>query len=334
MRERIVRPPFHSRGAFTLIELLVVIAIIGVLLGLLLPAVQKIRESASRMQCANNLKQFSLACTNYHMDNRVYPPGGLVLPNETWSNVDWGANKGTWLVFALPYVEQTNLYKQIPNLTIPHFDSIGTAERAGVLPRTFPLLRCPSDGFQPKSPPVSNYAGSIGPQCLDDKCGYTPFAQYCNQPSWGYTVSSDDADNNLTMNCRGMFGRSGAKISLSDVPDGAANTLLLGESLPGQNGHMRTFGWYNMYGTQVLSTIIPINYPISETDTSWCGASSAGPAHTMSNNNVAWGFKSRHPGGANFSFADGSVRFIGQDIDHKLYQLLGCRNDHQAASPP
>jgi prepilin-type processing-associated H-X9-DG protein len=195
------------------------------------------------------------------------------------------------------------------------------------------MLRCPSDGFQITGP-YSNYAGSLGPQCLDDKCGYTPFAQYCNQPAWGYKISSDDADSNLTPDCRGLFGRSGAKIGFSDDPDGASNTLLLGESLPAQNSHMRTFGWYNIYGTQVLSTIIPINYPISETDTTWCGAASAGPAHTMTNNNVAWGFKSHHPGGANFAFADGTVRFIIQDIDHKLYQLLGCRNDGQAASPP
>jgi prepilin-type N-terminal cleavage/methylation domain-containing protein/prepilin-type processing-associated H-X9-DG protein len=333
MCDRTARPSTASRGGFTLIELLVVIAIIGVLLGLLLPAVQKVREAASRMQCSNNLKQFSLACTNYHMDRGYYPPGGLVLPNELWSNVDWSANKGTWLVFALPYIEQNNLYDQIPNLTIPHFDSIGTAERAGVLPRTFAMLRCPSDGFQ-TGRPVSNYAGSLGPQCLDDKCGYTPFAQYCNQPSWGYPVSSDDADSNLTKDCRGLFGRSGAKIGLNDAPDGSSNTLLLGETLPAQNSHMREWGWYNIYGTQVLSTIIPINYPISETDTSWCGQSSAGPAHTMTNNNVSWGFKSRHPAGANFSFADGSVHFIAQSIDHKLYQLLGCRNDHQAASPP
>src|SRR6516162_8557304 len=106
MSDRTARPLPGSRGGFTLLELLVVIAIIGVLLGLLLPAVQKVRESASRMQCANNLKQFSLACLSYHMDHGDLPPGGLVLPNQLWSNVDWGANKGTWLIFALPYVEQ------------------------------------------------------------------------------------------------------------------------------------------------------------------------------------------------------------------------------------
>ncbi len=133
---------------------------------------------------------------------------------------------------------------------------------------------------------------------------------------------------------RGTFARGGAKISLSDVSDGASCTLLLGEGLPAEINHMRDTSWYTLYGTQTLSTIIPLNYPISAADQSWCGSASAGPAHSMTNNNVSWGFKSRHPGGANFSFADGAVRFIAQGIDHKLYQLLGCRNDGQGVSPP
>jgi prepilin-type N-terminal cleavage/methylation domain-containing protein/prepilin-type processing-associated H-X9-DG protein len=332
MRTRTGRARSVPRWAFTLLELLVVIAIIAVLIGLLLPAVQKVREAASRMKCANNLKQFGLGCFNYQATYGLFPPGGLVLPNDP-SDTDWGANKGTWLVYALPYVEQDNLYRQIPNLGVPHFDSIGAAERAGVLPKTFDLLRCPSDPFQPAGP-YSNYVGSLGPQCLDDKCGYTPFAPYCNKPAWGYTTSSEDARSPLPKDVRGVFGRGGAKIGLDDVKDGASNTLFLGESLPSQINHMRDTTWYTLYGTQVISTIIPINYPVSETDLSWCGQASVGPGHSYTNNNVSWGFKSRHPGGANFVFVDLSVRFLDQSIDHKLYQLLGCRNDGQVASPP
>ncbi len=322
------------RGAFTLIELLVVIAIIGVLIGLLLPAVQKVRESASRIQCANNLKQFSLACTNYHMNHDLYPPGALCLPNQTnWSNNDWNSNKGTWLVYTLPYMEQNNLYMQIPNLTIPYFDSIGAAETAGVLPRTFPGLRCPSDSFEINGP-YSNYAGSMGPQCLDDKCGVNPFRVYCNMPAWGYAVSTDDSSTSSTLDARGAFSRGGARIGIPELSDGLSNTLFIGESLPATINHMRDTNWYTRYGTQSLSTIIPINYPISATDQSWCGAASAGPAHSMTNNNVSWGFRSNHPGGVNFALADGSVQFITQSIDYKVYQLLGCRNDGQVASPP
>lgn len=334
MGSRIGRLSARLRDAFTLIELLVVIAIIGLLIGLLLPAVQKVRESASRIHCVNNLKQFSLACIQYETDHAVYPPGALCLPNETnWNNNDGNSNKGTWLVYALPYMEQNNLYQQIPNLTVPYFDSIGAAERAGVLPRIFPNLRCSSDGFE-TSGPYSNYAGSMGPQCLDDKCGVNPFRVYCNMPAWGWTTSTDDSSTSNPLDAPGAFSRGGAPIGLQELPDGLSNTLFIGESLPATINHMRDTNWYTRYGTQCLSTIIPINYPISATDQSWCGSASAGPAHSMTNNNVSWGFRSNHPGGVNFSLADGSVHFISQSIDHKLYQLLGCRNDGQPASAP
>jgi prepilin-type N-terminal cleavage/methylation domain-containing protein/prepilin-type processing-associated H-X9-DG protein len=330
--------PFAPRRlavqAFTLIELLVVIAIIGALVGLLLPAVQKVREAASRTKCTNNLKQFALACHGYHDTQKLFPPGGMVLPNGPgWNNLDWSADKGTWLVYTLPYMEQDALYRQIPNLGLPHFDSIGAAERANVFPIQLPTLRCPSD------PALvdwytSNYMGSLGPQCLDDKCGDNPFASYCNQPAWGYTSSYPDGTTDDTTQARGLFARAGAKISLTHVVDGTSNTLLLGETLPAQNLHMRTFPWYEVYGTQVVSTIIPINYPISDKDTSWCGQQSVGPAHSMTNNNVSWGFKSLHSGGTNFALVDGSVRFLQQSIDHRTYQLLGCRNDGQPVVLP
>jgi prepilin-type N-terminal cleavage/methylation domain-containing protein/prepilin-type processing-associated H-X9-DG protein len=315
--------------AFTLIELLVVIAIIAVLIALIIPAVQKVRETANRIRCASQLRQFGFACHNYHDLHNVFPPGALCLPNGPgWANLDWRANKGTWLIHTLPFMEQDPLYRQIPNLAVPHFDSIGAAEAAKVLPVAFANYRCPSDYFG-YGFPICNYVGNLGPQCLDDKCGYTPYAQYCNQPAWGYITSADDASTDDASLCRGLFSRNGARIGLAEVKDGTSNTLMLGESLPSQNGHMLTFPWYSTYGTQLMSTIIPINYPIDEHDHSWCGAQSAGPAHSMTNNNVAWGFKSRHIQGANFAFCDGSVHFIPQSIDHRTFQLLGCKNDGQ-----
>jgi prepilin-type processing-associated H-X9-DG protein len=306
--------------------LLVVIAIIGTLIALLLPAVQKVREAAARLQCQNNLKQFGLACHSYHDALRAFPPGGKFLPGSDWSNVDWSANKGTWIVYTLPHIEEDNLYKQIPNLSTPHFDSISAAVQAGVLPRGLPAkLRCPSDAFQFDGP-YSSYVGSLGPQCVDDNCGYSPFAQYCNEPAWGWGPSDEDSPDLGSI--RGMFSRFSYALTITDCTDGTSQTLLLGESLPSTDGHMLK-GWYTAYGSQLATTIIPINYPIDERDTSWCGSAGAGPAHSKYNNNVAWGFRSRHTGGANFTFVDGSVHFLSEAIDHKTFQLLGCRNDRQ-----
>src|SRR5918912_3508 len=99
MSATVCRARRRARGAFTLIELLVVIAIIGVLIGLLLPAVQKVREAASRIQCANNLKQMALACHTFHDANNAIPP------------VDMADNYATWAVYILPYIEQDNLFR-------------------------------------------------------------------------------------------------------------------------------------------------------------------------------------------------------------------------------
>jgi prepilin-type processing-associated H-X9-DG protein len=129
-----------------------------------------------------------------------------------------------------------------------------------------------------------------------------------------------------------MFSRFSYPVSLADCTDGTSQTLLLGESLPSTNAHMQ-YGWYTSYGSQLATTIIPINYPVSESDTSWCGSAGAGPAHSMYNNNVSWGFRSRHRGGANFTFVDGSIHFLSASIDHKTFQLLGCRNDGKAVGP-
>lgn len=322
------------RRAFTLIELLVVIAIIGILIGLLLPAVQKVRESARRIQCNNNLKQFGLALHNYHDVNGFFPPGSLVLPNDNWGVLDWSANKGTWIVHTLPYIEEENLYKQIPNLSLPHFDSIGAATAAGVLPRAIPrILRCPSDDFDIKGP-YSNYVGSLGPDCVDNKCGYTPFDVYCNQPTWGYTYAPLEGESPNPADLRGLFGRMGALLRIADVTDGTSNTIMIGEALIAKDGHLRYWNWATTYGSQMCTTIIPINYPIDDTDTSYCGANYAGPAHSLDNNAVAWAFRSRHPGGAQFAFVDGSVHFLREDIDHKVYQQLGCRNDGQPVGIP
>jgi prepilin-type processing-associated H-X9-DG protein len=133
---------------------------------------------------------------------------------------------------------------------------------------------------------------------------------------------------------RGLFSRLGARITFASVTDGTTNTFLLGEDRPSQCGHHLEHPWYSTWANPLLSTIIPMNFPVNEKDQSWCGAAFAGPGYSLTNNEVSFGFKSRHPLGANFAMVDGSVHFIQQSIDHRTYQLLGCRDDGQFVSLP
>jgi prepilin-type N-terminal cleavage/methylation domain-containing protein/prepilin-type processing-associated H-X9-DG protein len=313
---------------FTLIELLVVIAIIAVLIGLLLPAVQKVREAAARTKCSNNFKQFGIACHSYHDNNALFPPGGLSNPN-VWVSGSWtyGA-KGSWLVYTLPYMEQSALMNILVNSY--GFNQVGVdtqdnATGAGVFSNIrLPYARCPSDDYNPNAT-VCNYVGSLGPQCAPGPCGYNPYYYLCNQPAWGYTWSPDHGNTNDPTQVRGMFNRIGAPINMAMTTDGLSNTIMIGESLPGMHDHLAQNEWWNYNGgNSHCTTIVPINYISNQV----VGCSS-NPPQSYQNWNVSWGFKSRHTNGANFVFADGSVHFLSQSISARTYNLLGCRNDGQ-----
>jgi prepilin-type processing-associated H-X9-DG protein len=306
-----------------LIEVLLVIAIIGVLVALLLPAVQKVREAGNRVRCANNLKQLALACLLYQGDHGLFPPGGL----RSWSA---GDDRGSWLVYILPHIEQENLARQIGPPNSPN--SVGIAVQRGILPVRLPLGRCPSDGYG-REVAFCNYMGSVGPQCLGRNCGGSPFDVYCNPPAawgWGYTASPDHGNTTDPDGVRGVFNRYGAPIRLGDVRDGASNTILLGEGLPYEHlDHFFSNNWALQNGGAAhAATTVPINYKTDYHDPGGHGCANA--AHNFENWDLAWGFKSNHVAGANFAFADGSVRFLSQSIDARTYNLFGCRNDGQA----
>jgi len=325
-------------AAFTLIELLVVIAIIAILIGLLLPAVQKVRAAAARMKCSNNLKQFGIALHMYHDNNNKFPPGGYY----NWTE------QGTWLVYTLPYMEQDNLYKQIQIAAGGPLETDGgkyqingavdavcapTNPGAGVgaSPK---YMRCPSDDYDPKRS-VTNYIGSLGPQCATGPCGYNPNQKWCTTGNLPGILTSPDHGNSInSQEIRGLFNRLGATMTFSSVPDGLSNTIMVGESLPGSHDHLAadipygsTWGrwWHYNEGSSHCSTIVPINSFMPEDNTG------ADCAHQANNWNISWGFKSRHSGGANFLFGDGSIHFINQSISMSTYQYLGGRNDGQSA---
>jgi len=327
-----VRPMFRIRDrlrglkrGFTLIELLVVIAIIAILIALLVPAVQKVREAAARMQCSNNLKQLALACHAYADSNsKKLPPGGYY----NWDQ------RGTWHVYVLPYMEQSGLYNQLqaaaggPLMTTPN--SLGKAEASGVVVRDqkgyLPYGRCPSDDLEPTKT-VSNYVGSLGPQCATSCNGDNRFNGMCDQPANGRWTSSQPWEHGNTLSAdqlRGVFNRLGATVMFpASITDGTSNTIMIGEQMGKVNDHIRQYGcwWDYNGGSSHGHTLAPINF-VRPNDLDSYGGSISACAW-----NIVWGFGSRHTGGANFAFCDGSVHFLSSSIDIMSYNRLGCRND-------
>jgi len=308
---------------FTLIELLVVIAIIAILIALLVPAVQKVREAAARIQCQNNLKQLALSCHSYADSNKKQlPPGGYY---------NWDS-RGTWLVYTLPYMEQTPLFNKMTaaaggplmstSNSVPSGTYGGFMNANSVGGTTLPYGRCPSDDWNP-SASVVNYVGSLGPQCATGPCGFNPNQTNCNNGINGFQASPDHGNTITASELRGLFNRLGAPMMFpASIPDGTSNTIMLGEGLPGSHDHLAGCVWWGYNnGNSHCTTIVPINYQMPEKYTQ------ANCQTQTSNWNISWGFSSRHTGGANFAFADGSIHFVGQSIDINVYQRLGCRND-------
>jgi len=313
--------PRTRRFGFTLVELLVVIAIIGILIALLLPAVQAAREAARRASCVNNLKQISLALHLYEQSNACLPYGAAFSDKRG----------GTWAAFILPHIEQKNVFDKF-DFTRRIWDSVNVPAVQTVIPTYI----CPSDSgpegalmggriqvgqCNPGKSMGLWYPTSMGP--TRDGTRPSVGCVYCPEP-W-----SDDSyccAMTADYGCCGNNGKAGVGIMDRDahivrfkqIRDGLSNTLMVGETIPEQC----TFnGAYN-HNFPIAGTTIPLN-TFEE---------------TVEGVNNLWytgcGFKSRHPGGANFALADATVHFVSENIDYKLYNELGTRDRGEVAALP
>jgi prepilin-type N-terminal cleavage/methylation domain-containing protein/prepilin-type processing-associated H-X9-DG protein len=314
-------PPLRRRG-FTLIELLVVIAIIAILIALLLPAVQQAREAARRTQCRNHLMNLGLALHNYQWAHNVLPPGtvnpsgpirsepvrlpppaegedaagffdgsavGAVDDDAPFTDLS-ARYEMSWVVQILPYIEQQNAYRKID------FKQSAYAPVHGkVRSHIIPLLVCPSDGNSSlrNGTAVTSYRG-----CHHD------------------VEAPIDVDQNGVLFLNSAIG-------YEQIEDGSSSTIFVGEAVTQTNAGL---GWMSGTRSTLRNTGRQPNQPDIDPATGQSLPVRQAPADDADPNLVG-GFSSPHAGGAHFLMGDGSVRFMSNNIDPKLFQNLGNRRD-------
>jgi len=289
----------HSRG-YTLVELLVVMSTIGMLMALLLPAVQQAREAARRTQCQNNLRQMVLAVEGFHGANRRYPPGRFGGPYGVGRN----SRAWSWLAQTLPFVERRDLYElgQIRGATLA--ESVATDKQISLF--LCPTTMSPAEG--PRTD-AGNLAGlRVGQSTYKAVCGanwgddnsqpgvpQVP-TQWRNPGTNGSYNGLDDGD--------GPMFRSDYRVSRSKdyIFDGTSNTFLIGEDVPEDNIYVSWPYANNGYGTCAIPPNVR-GFPVMN----WWNL---------------WSFRSWHPGGLNFAIADGSVRWINGSVELRVYRAL------------
>jgi prepilin-type N-terminal cleavage/methylation domain-containing protein/prepilin-type processing-associated H-X9-DG protein len=319
--------PVRRRSAFTLIELLVVIAIIAILIGLLLPAVQKVREAAARSKCMNNLKQIALAAHNYESANQKLPPAGV---GYGWCRVVPPTFRGdaqilnmNGLVLLLPYIEQSALDAQLNKASAFSNQNTGyccgyvgdtdgalvgdssTNGNGALMTTKIPTIRCPSDNGNPELPASAAYGSGSGGSIRGIKTNYDFVTRqselyYCN--FWKDAGAAD----------KYMFGQN-STTKITDVTDGSSNTFMIGETtLNVYNGTTAAWGYRGWVHTGIdpSAGINDWSYPIAGFVPIPGRLGSWGRAGSL------------HPGGCNFAMGDGSIRFVRQSVDNTTLRQM------------
>jgi prepilin-type N-terminal cleavage/methylation domain-containing protein len=322
--------PVRQRRAFTLIELLVVIAIIAILMGLLLPAVQKVREAAARMSCANNLKQLALAVHLYHDSRGTFPPDSLYSFDPTGPNWSWLAN-------ILPLIEQGNLYDQAVVSGSPPHNLNQSLPQIATRVKTF---LCPSDpdAWQGPVSHPSNFDmldPVLGPLTYEVTCyranigsnwgGGPPGSPlwWGTDPQWCNPDPNSTNPNLAYDGCgagNGVIWENNRPLRITDILDGTTNTIMIGEALTGKDYQN---AWCHM-DNAIATCAYPPNVKDPKTGQDY-------PPDQWWNR---YAFTSAHPGGVQFAMTDGSIRFIPNSIDLAVFRALGTRAAGEVVEAP
>lgn len=327
-----------SKKGFTLVELLVVIAIIGVMVGLLLPAVQAAREAARRMSCGNNMKQIGLGLHNYESTFKLLPlnrSSGDPIPDPA----PLTARSLSWMVGVLPFVEQQAVYDTIDfNFEStndprngPNFNAPPPFSNAAVARTIVPSYRCPSDGLSDprmngranrtgdKELAVNNYKGVAGSNWAWGNFQVTtaPFAG----TRWGLQTNGLDRGNGMMM--RGHLFNN--QTEFRHVTDGLSNTFMVGEAIPAFCTHT----WWYWYNGSTATAAVPLNVRAQCANTGSRNQDLVACRTDWGNN---YSFMSMHPGGAQFTLGDASVKFISDSVNLNVYRALGSMMDGQTVN--